>query len=573
MKKRVFGPLFFVGLLFSILIVVYTSERIFDNPQLEPDDYRYLALVEGMETGEGPGFLDAMTVENRWDELWWIAAEQKVRFFRPLVFLSYVTDAWFHGDNVIAGLLLTNILLHAACVLATCLLAFVLLGHGIPALVSSLLFASFWCHGEVMWYVAGRTETIAALGFLLGFAFHLLGGRTVGTKRTWLRSLAVAAFGVAFLTKELTVLLPVLLVLGEHLLERRDPSLIAYMRREHRLISAYFVVGLAIQGLRLVVFAGKETQLVFPYFVSPFSARFWPHLWTQFRTYTENLLLAQPSNPFLQFDGLSELTSPLGLLLGIAFVIVFSVFALRDRASRLFLVFAVLTWLPTSFVYVSERYLYLPSCAVALFFGRCIQVVPRIAKPLLVALGGLWIWHQAYGLELKNAYLMREDRSPAYIGKQALPIRGRIEQGAKILIVNYPGDWLGAQFLEAQFRVQLANPSLSLRVLTLAPKQSLGKTLRVAFRGERSLRVSTSDGSPVIDSAGELFEWQALAKGREIQGEKLGFRVFIEEGTGKSASALRFDLDAPCRSYRILEWRPNPFTPFRRQSGSIRLVN
>ncbi|MBU0755636.1 MAG: hypothetical protein KJ645_10890 [Planctomycetes bacterium] len=66
-----------------------------------------------------------------------------------------------------------------------------------------------------------------------------------------------------------------------------------------------------------------------------------------------------------------------------------------------------MTWLPTSFVYVSERYLYLPSLAVAAFAGLLLEKASErkmiFAGAVCVAL--LWGGHQGYKLHNKHEIL------------------------------------------------------------------------------------------------------------------------------------------------------------------------
>src|SRR5262249_32119241 len=151
-------------LLGVVVLVLWTCLPIFGLPQLEPDDYRYLSLVDDLRGGR-VSWVAAATVENRWDHLWWIDTDAVVRFFRPTVILSFLLDDLVPGGSP-AGLLATNLLLHLACCLLAALLIFRIAGSGLGAALGSLLFAAFACHAETIWYVSGRTDTLAALGFL-----------------------------------------------------------------------------------------------------------------------------------------------------------------------------------------------------------------------------------------------------------------------------------------------------------------------------------------------------------------------------------------------------------------------
>src|SRR5208283_1228143 len=159
----------------SFIIVAITAKPIFTIPQLEPDDYRYLHQVQLLDQNFFGNILKAFVVENHWDHLWWIDVKEKVRFFRPTVVLSYWMDVKLYGDNYALGLLVTNILIYASGVFLVCLFFYRWFGSGIPLLMSSCLFASFFAHGEVMWYVAGRTDSLAGLFLLAGLVLHIFG--------------------------------------------------------------------------------------------------------------------------------------------------------------------------------------------------------------------------------------------------------------------------------------------------------------------------------------------------------------------------------------------------------------
>ena len=92
-----------------VLIVVCTCWPVFANPQLDPDDYRYLQLVQSLDRDFFGSFLDASIVENHWDHLWWSDMEGRVRFFRPIVISSYWLDSKLYGDNTALGMLITNV--------------------------------------------------------------------------------------------------------------------------------------------------------------------------------------------------------------------------------------------------------------------------------------------------------------------------------------------------------------------------------------------------------------------------------------------------------------------------------
>ncbi|MCA8976503.1 MAG: hypothetical protein KDC98_17415, partial [Planctomycetes bacterium] len=101
-------------------IAALTCWPILVNPQLEPDDYRYLRLADDVLAGRMP-FADAVVVENGWDHLWFPATDAIVRFFRPTVVSSVLVEALL--TNGTGGSLLTNVGLHVGSALLVAWLA------------------------------------------------------------------------------------------------------------------------------------------------------------------------------------------------------------------------------------------------------------------------------------------------------------------------------------------------------------------------------------------------------------------------------------------------------------------
>lgn len=544
----------------GLALLSWTAFPIFVQPQLEPDDYRYLQQVRNLEADFQRNILAASIVENRWDHLWYLKPSDKVRFFRPTVVLSYWLDTKLWGwDSAAAGLLFTNLLVHALCVGIGTWLLYRWLGAGLPLVLSAALFASFFCHGEVIWYVAGRTDSLAALGFLLALAFHV-----EGTRRRWLRSLALPCFGFAFLTKELTLALPLLCFLHDLWLGPRGRGAKQILKDEWGLWVSYAGLFLGIQGLRLWALAGSSRGLVFPYFVSPASPDFVPHLWTQLRSYSENLLLAGGTPPFLQPGELSQWSSTFGLLLSVAVLAAVGVSLSSDRLFWFLVSFAVLTWLPTSVVYVSERYIYLPSFAVAASAGLLLQRL-RGRGPVYVVVAMLavtWTGHQAYKLNEKHRVVAQQmRREPLVMQEQLRNLRPPVPRGAKLLLLNLPGSFVQAQFAEAQLQVLLDDPSLSARVLTLMPATTyMGAGMRIQRTGPRSFRIRGLKRGDRIDpvlSPGRVpFARVPFETGRTYGSSELGFEVDVLSSSAEGFTGLAFRFEEPLETYTILMWEP-----------------
>jgi hypothetical protein len=545
-----------------LVIVLWTCLPILETPQLEPDDYRYLHHLQQLNQDFSGNLLEAGTVENRWDDFWWWDANEKVRFFRPTVVLSYAIDSWIWGKRDIAyGLCLSNLLIHLGCVLLVALLLHLWLGAGPPAFLASAAFAALWAHGEVIWYVAGRTDSLAALGFLAAFALHVL-----GEERPWLRWMALPCFVFSFLTKELTIALPVLLVLQDWLISKRYRDLGALFRGEAPLMAAYAVCALGVFVLKEVALGNSGSALIYPYFVSPTNPEFLSHLWHQLQSYSGNLFLAEVTVPFATSAQIAERHSGLGLACLAVFLGACVTWLRKDPRLPFFLLFAFLTWLPTSFVYLSERYLYLPSIPFVALLGLLVAKPSRVdfQRGLQALLLG-FVAVQAWALRDKNGFITQIPRDPDIMERQLAALPAPIPKGARIFIINLPGDWLGAQFAQDQLRVQLADPTLTVRVLTIMPGHrewgsSMGYGMKVHALDRHTIRVEggllDNVRHPAMVRNKIPFPWRDFGTGSAY---KVPFvDVVIREGVPKQVNIVDFTFAEPHATCYFLWWHANP---------------
>ncbi len=534
----------------STVLVWLTFHAILRNPQLEPDDYRYLHQVQLLNQDFSRNFLTASTVENHWDHLWWVNLNEKVRFFRPTVVLSYWADASFYGENLEGGLLMTNGVIYLGCVLLACLIFYRWMGPGPGLAVASALFASFYAHGEVMWYVAGRTDSLAALFMLAGLLIHL------ASRGRALRWLGIPCFVLAAFTKEVTLVLPLIVFLNDAWVEKRPVR--SLIRSEGMLYGAYVVAGGAILWIRAVMTAGSHYP--FPYFVTPGSPDFPAHVWGQLKSYSSNLLFAVESVPFENPEQLRAHSGPAGILLVAGMLALSSALLWREKKYWIFLLVAVFTWIPTSIVYNSERYMFLPTFAVA---GMACLLVSRpegrLTRYSAIAAILLWTGHQAYSLARKNEILSVVPRQPQVMGRQLAA--SPVPHGNRILLLNLPGDWLEAQFARDQLSVQLHDPSLDATVLTIMPATSdMAAGIVEQKLDDSTLLVSTPAQSSLMVRGNDPLPWHNLATGQRPGGSDI--RVEISQGTETSCQIIKVTLPHPLREYSLLRWDPDPRKAF-----------
>ena len=332
------------GCLLGLVIILFAAWPVLQHPRLEADDYRYLHQIQQWQLGEMTA-IEAMTVENRWDHLWFMQEEGRIRFFRPTVVLSYGIDRLLWGNAYALGLTVTNVFIHFLCAVLVGLLFRRLIGPGWASALGTGLFAGLAAHAECIWYIAGRTDSLAALGFLGALVLHLHG------RRWW--ALPLFAFGL--LTKELVIVAPVIFMAYDYWMGGR--------RIDWKLYGSYAALAGLLLLIKKAALGGTGSDFVYPYLIAPISSEFPQHLWLQFRSYAGNLLAAEVTVPFADAATVNQLNPLWVPMVGSLVFGIIIWFLRKDRRVWLLLLLGFLSWLPTSFVYLSERYLYLPSIA------------------------------------------------------------------------------------------------------------------------------------------------------------------------------------------------------------------
>lgn len=526
------------------LTVLITALPALKAPRLEADDYRYLHNIQQWQSGK-MGTVEAMAVENRWDHLWFMGEEGVVRFFRPTVILSYAFDWTLWGDRYEFGLTLTNVLIHLSCFILVLWLLLQLFGRGPPAVAAALLFAGLAAHSECIWYIAGRTDSLAALGFLAAFALHVSG------RRWW----ALLFFAFALLTKELAIAAPVVFAAYDFWVERRRPH--------WRLYIVYGAVTVGILILKNAALGGEGSDFVAPYLVSPLSYDFPHHLWLQFRSYSGNLFAAEATVPFADAQTVSMVHHPAVLICGWVLFGAIAWILRRDRRFWLFLLLGALTWLPTSFVYLSERYLYLPSVAYVGILGLAVLNFPKVVNWLSLLLVAYAAFQSAKLFE-RHAVIAQQPGSVEEMLHQLGPVRPQIQNDVRLLLVNTPGLFVRAQFMQEILRVVLDHPGLEVGVLTMMPGQNgtewragdppplMGAGVQVRQSASRELVLSGRSGTIIQEPGLKAFSWVALDGGTY---RTASFESEIRRGSSRGASEMAFHSNEPLTGNAVLVWQ------------------
>ncbi|RJP74732.1 MAG: tetratricopeptide repeat protein [Candidatus Abyssobacteria bacterium SURF_17] len=133
-------------------------------------------------------------------------------YYRPFILFSYAVDYTLWGPNPL-GFHLTNLLWHA---LASALVGLFILrvtNSSTAALVAGAFFAVHPVHVESVAFVSGRTDVIATALMLVSILlfFRRNDGRAGNLKV----ALSLAFFALALLAKEIAVVLPALVLVGD----------------------------------------------------------------------------------------------------------------------------------------------------------------------------------------------------------------------------------------------------------------------------------------------------------------------------------------------------------------------
>ena len=138
-------------------------------------------------------------------------------------------------------------------------------------------------------------------------------------------------------------------------------------------------------------------------------------------------------------------------------------------------------------------------------------------------------------------------------------MRSALPRGSDVLVLNYPGDWLSAQFAEPQFRWLVGDPTLRVRVLTAAPFEQWNRAPCVELiEAGNVLRLRSADSRPalpVADNSDHAFESAPFAPGRVIQTAAMGFEVHVVLGAGRVCDEARFVFPHRLDDYVLLDWR------------------
>jgi protein O-mannosyl-transferase len=354
--------------------------------------------------------------------------------YRPLTILSFSLEypLWQRWPG---GYRLTNLLLHATNGFLIFLLARGLLRSVSAALAASALYLAHPAHTEPVVGIAGRSELLAAMFFLLAWMFF----------RRRRMVLCVAAFLSSLLSKENAIVFPAVIALDTFVFQGGFRKILGEWKR----FAAVGAAAVLYLGLRLWVLG----RIGFP----PEAQYLQGHLTAAERVLTSGRaflkyfqLLIAPVDVTGDYDfnsipvaHLTDWVAWAGLLL-IAITVVFAIRLLKTHPipafAVLFFYVAILpvsNWILPTAIIMSERNLYLPSLGFCLIAAWLWERLPATRLRAVAALG---VMTAAALLSVSHTYIWRDNLT--YFGNvvRVFPnnIRGRQAYGVALIEIGRP---------------------------------------------------------------------------------------------------------------------------------------
>ncbi len=331
---------------------------------------------------------------------YWPAVRDRV--YRPVTLASFAVD-WAVGRGSPLPFHLTNVALHLLVVALVLALGGLVLGRG--AVVAALWFAVHPVHVEVVANVVGRSELLAAAGYLAATLAYAADGRSArdaprGARRAAWTVAVLLSSALAFGAKEHALTLPAALLLADGWTASRDGEPFGTTFRRHAVLwlgvmalaAGFLVLRTHVLG---TTFGGGAVGAGLSDLTLPERAMVMLPVvlvWARLLAFPLHLS-ADYSPAVLQPSTAFSVAHVLALLLLLAAVVV----AWRRRRATAALGFGI-AWFaitvsvaanvvfPTGVLF-GERLLYLPSVGAALAVGALWEILPahRAVWPLTTA--------------------------------------------------------------------------------------------------------------------------------------------------------------------------------------------
>lgn len=286
-------------------------------------------------------------------------------FYRPLQQITYMLDYSVWKLNVV-GFHLTNTLLHIFVALVVYWLIYLICSNKKISFVTSILFLIHPVHTETVAYIADRSDLLSALFILLALVFYI---KQLSSRNTRIYILILLSYLFALLSKEYSLIFPVLLVVYSNIFEKK-------------LLIKEFI---SILSMALIYIILRMTILKFPSSeIVPIPTLFQriPSFFLAISEYFRLLLL--PFNLHMEYVfKLFKFSEP-KVITGVITMFFLLSYGFRKRKTDKLISFSIfwyfVTLLPVSNLfpinaYMSEHWLYLPSIGFFLILAQIIVAI------------------------------------------------------------------------------------------------------------------------------------------------------------------------------------------------------
>lgn len=535
-------------------LIIFFSIPFFDVALFVPDDYRYLQGSRLIEQGGIASLWRYAVIENRWDNNWWIDAPAYVRFFRLPVVLSFYLDYQLWGENI-HGYLATNIFLHILTSVLVLLVSYKFINNKAFAFLAASMFALHGSHFENIYYISGRTDTLAGLSFLLCIYLFLSLKRIALTKRSKAAyPLCFLSFFFALLNKEYNILLFPLLVAYEAWGPEKDLSLKKVWKRlkEERFLYLGFLA-MSVLYLLLRYFAlgaASSGTKPYPYFFLPAHEGFWARSLAAWLQYVSGLSFDTMVHAFLVIpEKLYNRLNYIQIAIAIMWLPIILIFGYLIPKIRWLIAILLVTLVPLLPLYSSSRYLYIPSFAYLILISmlarylwekkgvvyKAIFISVIITHLLIPSLGYL---SRGYGI---SAHLGKEIFNSKNIATKFL--RADLPLPYQSLFVfEFPFDWLSAQFLDSIIAIEIGDNLPSARILTRSYAFKNAAQLRMLKLDDYTLRLWREGAPLIIDEVPVDFIQAKLAVGETIRRGPIKVTALAHHKALVSDAKFKFEL-------------------------------
>lgn len=315
----------------------------------------------------------------------WHSVLEDLSWYRSLNVVTYAIEYHFWKLNPF-GFHLTNVLLHAFCILALFFLVSRLFKRRFLSLVIPLLFAIHPVETEAVDSIANRFDLLATLFLLLSIVFYARKNRSI-----WMYVLSVLCFFLGLLSKEtVAITIPILLLAYDvwfapaGAAARTIVKNLRYYAAYIAVLIPYLLVGsyqFLVPG-RIAHVTRLTESLGSTAAGSPGTG---VGIWAA-AVVKNLLLLVFPYNlsadyPFPRMSGILEPRAIISLLLCVAFLATIAVTFMRWRGISFGLFWIFVTLMPVTNIvpltphFVAERYLYVSSIGFCMALGLVLDKV------------------------------------------------------------------------------------------------------------------------------------------------------------------------------------------------------